>query len=389
MEMSLCFAFMVATLLFLMIRGTGHGLVVGVALFMLSIFLFYCAKIVNDGFQKVLFVSFTALHTASCMSLLTNIIVIALDAQKDLFITVLILIAVYVLGGWVMCRCFLPILRQVESRNMKWLWSVPAVFFFVSERLPFAGDPVHLGLFLIFLFTSFAVCVLLLRILDGVVKNVRLEANAEVINRQLDLQRNQYERLMKNAENVKFMHHDLRHHLTLMGELAHGMTKLEEYIKNLSEKLSATQEKFYCANYAVNAVASHYLAAAESEGVSVEARLEIPEDTGLVPAIDLCVIMGNFLENALEACRRIKHGNKFIRVRSRVAGDSLSIAVANSFDGLWQEGEQEGVYLSLKAPEREGIGLSSVRAVCEKHHGLAQYEIAGDVWKSSALVHME
>jgi len=34
-------------------------------------------------------------------------------------------------------------------------------------------------------------------------------------------------------------------------------------------------------------------------------------------------------------------------------------------------------------------GLSSVKAVCEKHRGLVQYEITADVWKSSALVHME
>ena len=98
-----------------------------------------------------------------------------------------------------------------------------------------------------------------------------------------------------------------------------------------------------------------------------------------------------FLENAVEACRRMERGNKFVRVRSRIAGDTLSIVVENSFDGLWRV--KNGTYLSRKenaeAQDREGVGLSSVRAVCLKHRGLAQNEIIGDVWKSSALVHME
>jgi sensor histidine kinase regulating citrate/malate metabolism len=105
--------------------------------------------------------------------------------------------------------------------------------------------------------------------------------------------------------------------------------------------------------------------------------------------MDLCVIVGNFLENAVEACRRMKRGNKFIRVRSRIEGNTLSIVVNNSFDGLWME--EEGVYLSRKGADgtRKGVGLASVRAICDKYGWLCKYEITGDVWKSSALVDME
>ncbi|MCL2010856.1 MAG: GHKL domain-containing protein [Synergistaceae bacterium] len=396
-EMSLLFIAVVAIFLFLAYRGSGEFWAIGVAAFMLAAFLYYYAKTVREGFQKLLFVSFVALHTASCLAPLIRAFAVAFGADKNFPVTVLINIAVYTLGGWAVLRWFAHPLRQVKSRDMKWLWSVPAVFYFISESFAFSSDylsmrvidTVHPVMFLIYLISSFAVCVLLLRVLDGVVKNVRLESETAAVNRQLAMQREQYERLMKNAENIKFMRHDMRHHLTLMGELARGAAKLEEYIQSLSEKLESAQEKTYCANYAVNAVTAHYIGMAESEGVSVEARLEVPENTGFVPAIDLCVVMGNLLENAVEACRRMKHGNKFIRVYSRIAGDRLSFAVVNSFDGLWRESGKEGVYLSLKTDEGEGVGLSSVRAVCEKHRGLVQYEIAGDVWKSSVLVHME
>ena len=301
----------------------------------------------------------------------------------------------------------LLILRRLyENPNMKrsalwrFIWLLPALYFamFLLIGNPFVAGYLRRNVSFIMV-RVLVYCALLLTcyLLETAMRqasdNVTLKEYARAIENQLAIQREHYGRLMRNAETVKFMRHDMRHHLTLMGELATGVSKLEEYIRSLSEKLSYAQEKFYCTNYAVNAVTAHYLGMAENEGASVEARLEIPEDTGLIPAMDLCVIIGNLLENAVEACRRVKNGNKFIRVRARIEGDSLSIVVINSFDGLWRECGKDGVYLSRKINEgespREGVGLSSVKAVCGKHRGFAQYEIAGDVWESSALVHME
>jgi sensor histidine kinase regulating citrate/malate metabolism len=101
--------------------------------------------------------------------------------------------------------------------------------------------------------------------------------------------------------------------------------------------------------------------------------------------MDLCVIMGNLLENAVEACRYVEE--KFIKVRAVVDGDFLTVVVENSFDGIWRY--EGGVYMSRKeAPETRGVGLSSVRAVCEKYGGLMQVDMDGDRWVSSALVNM-
>jgi len=235
----------------------------------------------------------------------------------------------------------------------------------------------------------------------------------------------------------------MRHHFAAIGLIAgepDAGKNVCEYIRGLTDALLSSSDKQYCTNYAANAVVAHYLGIAESEGISVEAQLIIPNETGNVPAMDICIILGNFLENALEACRRINplgvtetktgkqgslNGGRYIRARSRIDGDTLSIVVTNSFDGIWRM--ENGVYISRKKGEAGetggrggetgggsdepggsgrgetgvgskfsgggsesrlvGVGLSSVRAVCEKYRGLVQFEIAGDLWKSSALVH--
>ena len=235
-------------------------------------------------------------------------------------------------------------------------------------------------------------CYLLESSLRQVFENAKLAERASLMESQLDLQREQYERLTENAEMLNAIRHDLRHHMAALRQLADaGETALiKAYIEDLSGKLTASQKKRYCKNYAVNAIAGYYLSLAENEGVAVDARLIVPEDTGGVPAMDLCVIVGNFLENALEACRRMEQGERFVRIRSRLDGDTLSFVVTNSFDGQWKE--KNGAYLSHKGQggttPQAGVGLSSVRAVCEMHRGLARYEADENIWKASALVHM-
>ena len=235
-------------------------------------------------------------------------------------------------------------------------------------------------------------CYLLETAMRQVSENVTLKENTRMTERQLDLQREQYDRFMEHVGTIKSIRHDMRHHLAVMkGYVNFGeVEKLGAYMDELAFVIPEPDGKILCENFAVNAVTVHYLDIAEREGVSVEAQLDIPTETGLVPAMDLCVIMGNFLENAVEACRRMERGDKFIRVHSWINGDALSIVVTNSFDGKRREGEN-GSYLSRKTAigePREGVGLSSVKGICERHFGLAQYEITGDVWKSSALVSM-
>jgi len=235
-------------------------------------------------------------------------------------------------------------------------------------------------------------CYLLESSLRQVFENAKLAERARMMESQLDLQREQYEGLTENAKTLNAIRHDLRHHMAVLSQLADTgeAVLMKAYIEDLSGKLTASQKKSYCKNYEVNAIAGHYLTLAESEGITVDAQLNVPEDTGGVPAMDLCVIVGNFLENALEVCRRMEQGERFIRIRSRLDGDALSFVVANSFDGQWKE--RNGVYLSHKRQDgrapHAGVGLSSVRAVCEMHRGLTRCVADGSVWKASALVHM-
>jgi sensor histidine kinase regulating citrate/malate metabolism len=225
--------------------------------------------------------------------------------------------------------------------------------------------------------------------INNAAEKKRLEDQIKFTNRQLAIQQEQYSGITESVDLARKARHDLRHQLSVIQgyNMADERELQRKYIDELIANIPTAYEKTICENFAVNAVAAYYIAMAESEGIEVDVQLRIPEDTGSVPALDLCVIVGNFIENALDACRRITDDGKYIRIRSRIDEDTISIVVTNSFDGVWNE--KNGVYLSRKDAryKREGVGLSSVKAICEKHRGLVRIDAGKDSWKSSALIH--
>ena len=131
----------------------------------------------------------------------------------------------------------------------------------------------------------------------------------------------------------------------------------------------------------VNAVISYYAALAHSDQIRMEVSVRIPAVNPHISDAHLCVILGNLLENAEEACRRMTEGEQWVRLRTKVHGELLFISMDNSCGGTVQP--QDGRYLSSKR-SGEGIGLRSVRSLAKAHGGSAEFS-SGDNWFRSEI----
>ncbi|MDR0851163.1 MAG: GHKL domain-containing protein [Clostridiales Family XIII bacterium] len=217
-----------------------------------------------------------------------------------------------------------------------------------------------------------------------------LEMRLHDMNLQIDVQRRQFERLAADTDQTKAMHHDFRHQISALKSYSESgdLIGLKKHLDALQVGLEHTEIGNYCRNYAVNSVAAYYVAVARSEGMTADVHLNIPEETGRVPAVDLCVILGNLFENAIEALRRMETEEKYISVYSKIAAGTLSIIVENNFDGIWRKEREAYISRKIGADAREGIGLSSVRAVCERYGGLIRIESDDQIWRVSTIVKM-
>ena len=216
----------------------------------------------------------------------------------------------------------------------------------------------------------------------------RLEQEVSSIGKMLDLQREQYSRLAENEKTVMSLRHDMRHQLAVIQGFSNSGDnhRLGLYLEELTGSISHYKSETVCDNFAANTVVLHYLNLAKRDGVEVNPRLIIPKDTGRVVDSDICVILGNLLENAVEACRRMDDDRRFISIRSNFKHGVLTITMDNSFNS--SSIESKGVFYSQKR-NGEGIGLSSIKAAAERYDGNALFKADGKVFMSSVYVVIE
>ena len=83
---------------------------------------------------------------------------------------------------------------------------------------------------------------------------------------------------------------------------------------------------------------------------------------------DLCGLLGNLLENAIEACLRQETGDKTIFIAGRLQDGQLEFVIDNSFEG--QLNISKGKYLSSKRKNKSGIGIPSVLQTVKRYGGV-------------------
>ena len=203
---------------------------------------------------------------------------------------------------------------------------------------------------------------------------------AEQTSRQemmLAMQQTQYQQLTRHMESTREARHDLRQHLNIIDQyLQNGdQEALKTYISQYRKYLPPDTQYTYCKNYAVNTIVCYYAEVARREGIAFTVDLRIPE-TLAVPEPELCAVIGNLLENALDACRDMYGKSPFIHIRMKEENNQLVLAIDNACSAA--PAEKDGRFLSTKH-EGFGTGTSSVQSTAERYHGTAQFRCANGV----------
>ena len=216
-------------------------------------------------------------------------------------------------------------------------------------------------------------------------RNQQLNYEVFLMEKQVDMQKERHRLLSETSTQLRQQRHDLKHHLVVIQTyLNSGETeKLKQYLEELSSSIPKEPLSRICENEAVNAVALHYQAMARQAGVKdCSIFLDIPKDTGKVPEMDLCVIVGNLLENGVTACRNA--GHPFIRMYSRCANGVLTITMDNSVSVVTKG--LDHTFLSSKPGG--GIGLSSIASIAKNYEGGSRFEAENGVFFSSVYLRL-
>ena len=101
---------------------------------------------------------------------------------------------------------------------------------------------------------------------------------------------------------------------------------------------------------------------------------------------DLTVLLGNLLDNAIEALR--KDDKKSLSIKIRYIKGILYISMYNSFDGVINKGGNR--FLSLKEDkENHGIGLTNIDSIVNKYNGEMRIDSKGGIYKTDIILYIK
>ena len=187
------------------------------------------------------------------------------------------------------------------------------------------------------------------------------------VSYQNKLMQKQVDEVQHVYETMRGWRHDYHNHLQSLKVYVQNDQKPQavSYLDRLEKDLESVDDLIRTGNVAMDAILNSKLSLAKQRGIAVDYSAAVPQKL-TVRDIDLCVIIGNLIDNAVEACDKIEDGRKFIRLYIGVLKDQLYISVTNATTELVRKLDAEYV---TKKRGNHGNGLKRINLAVEKYEG--------------------
>lgn len=363
-----------------------------------AIFYFW---VVKDHYSKMLF-------TLLMLSNITNLVVSASKCLEHIIFGQIALEPYRWTFSLCMAACYLTIMIPVflyfrtwytkgmaiqtgsKSGFWRFLWAIPATFYLVWFYTYYFSGKTSLEMALRPANTIFLFIINLgaFWIYHLVVRMVITQDHARTLekqNHQLSIQKLQYDNLQERIDEARKAKHDVRHHVHLIREyLREGkIRELEEYLDSYQAILPDEQSIIYCDHYAANALLGYFVQQARENEIEMDVWVQLTNEIDF-PETELSIVLGNLLENAVDACASMTEGEKKITVRGKSEKDAVFFEISNTYEGQLHQ-SKTGQYLSTKQ-HGWGLGLDSVSGIAEAHGGMLEIEAQNGIFRASVLL---
>jgi len=367
-------------------------------------FIIYFAS-VKLSLAKKLFCFFNSLMLCA-WSNVWAIVLMAPIAMQDILIwyrvrlftvkSSLICLGISIVSGLIFYRTFtkkLPALLREERLDNAWkyLFLVPLVvagmlFWMAPINPPLMViarvRPISLVLITFIIFAVFMLYNIFWRITMNLINSAKLQQE----NNLLQMEGKRYEELKNYMNESRTLRHDFRQHIAVLSELARAkkINEILSYTEELTQKSAGYV--LYCANNAVDAIASHYDNQARANKIKINWRLELPLSLPIKES-DFCSMFGNLIENALNAVQNLEEKNKNINVISLMLSEvMLGISIDNPFEGELKF-NRSGLPVSKR--EGHGLGLISVSNIVKRYGGSFKIKTEKNIFRADIILYCQ
>lgn len=228
-------------------------------------------------------------------------------------------------------------------------------------------NPLYIAVSLGLLYTN----IVIIYFTNRIEKQEQLKRDAELTAHHYAMQKEYYEQLHTQQEETRALWHDISKYLRAMQaeQVSSTLKQVQTMVDSISNVVDVN-------NRVVSVILNEYVQAASDIGVEFDMDVQVPQEV-FVTAADLYVLLGNTLDNALEACSELAAGDRKIVLQLRMHNEVLFFKISNPY---------KDSHLSRKRNQFHGYGLKNVQHCVDKYHGSMEICTENGIFSVSAYL---
>jgi sensor histidine kinase regulating citrate/malate metabolism len=224
----------------------------------------------------------------------------------------------------------------------------------------------------------FFINIIVFYLYNDLLEMVFVKQEREVLGQQMEMYSRQYKQMENTIQNTRRLRHDMKNLLIQIEALADGQHQKEllELIGDMVISLEKQYEYSNSGNVVLDSILNYKLGYAKNKNMQTNLKIQVPSNMNL-SAFDMTVLLGNLLDNAIEATELVET-NPYIDVEILYEFGMLYIKVKNSYAV-----ELPGEETTLKRDKQNhGIGLQSVKSIVDKYQGNIKISKERDIYQT-------
>ena len=221
---------------------------------------------------------------------------------------------------------------------------------------------------------------------DTIVRYYNERMETELVKQEKLYYLKQFEYLKDNVEEVKAFRHDLRNHLGVLYAMVDTQPEeAKKYITEMNGSMTAGNLYARTGNIIIDSIVNTKLAKAKENNVEIITNFTVPSEVA-VESSDLVAVLGNMLDNALNASLKLKEGRK-IEVQIRFERGMLRIDISNAFDGNLKY-ENNHLVTTARRKDGHGYGIRNIENAVRKYRGCYEVSCSESIFCASAIMYV-
>ena len=201
-----------------------------------------------------------------------------------------------------------------------------------------------------------------------IVQKAELEADNEILEKQILIQKEHYTALQENQKQLKEIKQDLLEKMNVSHpEVFTDEQSTRAYINELISKSDKLNDLEFCQNKIVDAILYNKFLIAKSSDIQTRSEVILPEQLE-IDALDLMRLLTNLLDNAIEACGKLEENKRFLSISGQVRAGFVIFKIENSKPAN-QVIDFDHPQTTKADKSQHGLGISIIKDVINHYHG--------------------